>query len=121
MMRRQLIPLVVLLVSAAGGCDRTHDGDLARSDPQGARACEALRQWLGEDHASADAFALSKEVARYASAATTASIRSTVNGVADIPRSGGPNAGFDGVPLVDLRKLRAACVAAGIDLPPYHE
>ena len=108
------------MVLALTACTRG-DIDLDRSDPQGARACHTLQQWLREDHPSADAFALSQEVANYAGAAKTESIRSTANGVADFARSGGPDAGFDGVRLVDLRKLHAACAAAGVDMPPYHE
>jgi hypothetical protein len=123
MTMRPMMPLLVLLglVLAACGNDRMHPGELERSDPQGARACHTLQQWLREDHTAADRFALSQEVVKDAGGAKTDSIRSTVNGVADFPRSGGPDAGFDGVALADLRRLHAACEAAGVDMPPYHE
>jgi hypothetical protein len=111
--------LALLLVLTACGAEPGPQ-DLARSDPEGAKACELLGHWLRSSRVTPE-FEVTKEAAEHAGAARTKSIRDTANGIADIPRSGGPNAGFDGVRIADLRKLHAACQAAGVDMPPYRE
>ena len=109
--------LLALAACSAGG---PGDGDLARSDPEGASACRVLQRWLREGRTEQE-FEVAQEAGTHAGRAGTESIRAAVSGHADIPRSGGPDAGFDGAPLVDLGRLHAACRAAGVDLPPYRE
>jgi hypothetical protein len=117
-LRRWTLLALLLVLPACGA--QPEPRDLARFDPEGAEACALLGHWLRSDRVTPE-FEVTKEAARHASAARTKSIRDTANGVADIPRSGGPNAGFDGVAIADLRKLHAACEAAGVDLPPYRD
>jgi hypothetical protein len=91
--------------------------DLSETDPDGARACQILADWL-RDPGAAPGSEVSRRVASHALMAVTDAIRAAANGIADVPRPGHPGE-FDGFPIVDLRGLHAACGDAGFDLPPY--
>jgi hypothetical protein len=86
------------------------------SDPAGAQACGILDQWLGQGRPERD-FEVAKRAAVPARQSTTEAIRLAANGIADVRRSDGTCC--DGFAFVDLRQLYRACVAAGVELPPY--
>jgi hypothetical protein len=107
--------LVVLGRYVSTGLSERRGAVPLADDPEGAQACGALDRWLrgGRQKAEADVVA---EAAPHAIAARSASIRA--------PAGHGDAVNPDGsccypVYFVDLRRLHGACVAAGVDLPPY--
>jgi hypothetical protein len=111
--------LLLALAACLGSRRGAPRGDLAGGDPDGARACRILDDWLRGGRTTKERD-VSDAAGRYASIAKTSTIRASVAGVADVPRSGSTSGyDFDGYWVVDLHELHAACRAAGVDLPAY--
>ena len=96
------VALVVTLSACSSGSDTPA---LATSDPNGAKACAALAQAYKEVNDKVKAVTAIYAAGDAAKASTTPAIKASVVVVGARSAASGP-------------KLRAACVAAGVTMPP---
>ncbi len=98
--------LVVTVLVALAACSSAPDKPaLATSDPNGAKACAALTQAYAEVNDKVKAVTAIYAAGDAAKASTTPGIKASVVVVGARSAASGP-------------KLRAACVEAGVTMPP---
>ena len=95
------VAVLVTLAACSSGSDKPA---LATSDPNGAKACAALRQAYADVNDKAKAVTAIYAAGDAAKASTTPDIKASVVVVGARSAASGP-------------KLRAACVAAGVTMP----
>lgn len=96
------VAVVVTLAACSSGSDKP---DLATSDPNGAKACAALTQAYANVNDKVKAVTAIYAAGDAAKTSTTPGIKASVVVVGARSAASGP-------------KLRAACVAAGVTMPP---
>ncbi|MBC7638296.1 MAG: hypothetical protein H7231_00780 [Rhodoferax sp.] len=104
-MRRLFVLAAVLLLGACASGSTATATDLATSDPNGAKACAALTQAYANVNDKVKAVTAIYAAGDAAKASTTPGIKASVVVVGARSAASGP-------------KLRAACVAAGVTMPP---
>jgi hypothetical protein len=110
-----VVGLVLIAALAVAGLVARRASAPLTGDPEGAKACGVLDQWLRDGRRTAEADVVAA-AAPHAIAARSADIRA--------PAGHGDALNPDGtccypVYFVDLHRLHAACRGAGVDLPPY--
>lgn len=97
---------------------------LAQRDPAGALACQQLADWqIGKDPGSSllASVGLADQVARAATESIHATLGEPVFDDKTLAELSSGGRAVTNIRFVDLQKLHAACVAEGVDMPPWSE